>query len=382
MNFEQSIKPQSGKLRRTSFMKNLFAVIIVGLIITIITYGLLSVLLSGDNYEASETNKVMAVQNALINYDSREHELMEYDRLYARIATEWKVALGGAGVVLFGLLGAGFIGSQLTIGLAAWADYVIGSLLSSAAAGIASVGAYKGWNWGGPGGEDGNRRRDLDQYGFPSFSIEDGVRKYDEFPSLEFYTNHSLIGSHFNVTASSLGFDLNSVLDVSYYETHNVNNRSNTKYQKRDGNIVNATVIPSYAFTYNHSEHWISVAVPVVYLEDALVSLANYVGISNNSLAKRQSSTWVSYSTYGENTNVTPDIVNNQGPSGDGFEWTVEDWFSSQIQPCTSSPLCYAVANKGCLAMSEDSNRGENSGIVGEFYTDNFGGIDNQCDSG
>jgi hypothetical protein len=294
--------------------------------------------------------------------------------LSKRLSDGWKVALGAAGTVGFGLLAAGFFVGPLTIGIGLWADYIAGSVMAASAAGGAAYG-YTKWHWGGPGGRDGKRDYSLPG---PNWEMdEDGRRFHIAYPHLKFEDSHPAIDDHLMGLFDSYGLEGGKVISASYLELNDTQaTANNTDTVKRDG----ASKVDTYSFVYNHTESLISVMVPVEAASEAIAALGEFVN-GNGRLAKRADSTWVSFSTYGENDIIMDDIMAHQVPAGDGFENSFKDWFGSQLQPC-DFVQCWGGASKGCVAMSEDTNRGENSGIVGEFYTSAYGGIDNECQSG
>jgi hypothetical protein len=65
--------------------------------------------------------------------------------LSRRLPDNWKVTLGAAGTVGFGLLAAGFFMGPLTTGVGSWADYIAGIILACIAASGATYG-YSAWH--------------------------------------------------------------------------------------------------------------------------------------------------------------------------------------------------------------------------------------------
>lgn len=114
---------------------------------------------------------------------------------------------------------------------------------------------------------------------------------------------------------------------------------------------------------------------------DAARDLYDYIhGTSSN--GRRDGGSYVTYSVYGEDGRYDGIITDQPDTISCAFANNALGTFGGQVQPCTNNPECWWVANKGCLSYGDYPAPGIASAVVGEFNTNQWGGIDNQCDSG
>lgn len=86
---------------------------------------------------------------------------------------------------------------------------------------------------------------------------------------------------------------------------------------------------------------------------------------------------WISYNTYGANPGRCQDLEQQINTYNSQYDGAYEE-IGSTILNMNGG----AIPSKFCMAASDgDSNPGENSAIVGEIYFNQYGGVDQECDS-
>jgi hypothetical protein len=245
----------------------------------------------------------------------------------------------------------------------------IGALSAAAVGGLVTYGTSQGWTFENQGAEIGPTRRDIDG----NFT----------YPKL-FDTNFGLVHNFDAENTKALNLTYGAMLDkhnttllhVTWMETFPNGNYTNSPY-----NGLNMTLGRLVSLNDNGV---IRTAIGPTEMLGQILEGFDLFKSSNGSappLDKRQASpevvNWMSFNTYGENMYETAglqeglvyDFVSSEEP----VDWGVDGWAESFDY--YSSKFCLGASPPG-------DSQGVDSVIVGEVYTNSYGGIDGECDSG
>lgn len=244
----------------------------------------------------------------------------------------------------------------------------------SAAAGLAAAGDIDQWVWDKVGGSAGSKKKrnlDMSYYVNGTRIVTDGIMAmsnintyihlHDPYDSQLWQEAEEILGEHH--------YDLRM---VGHNDTVAKNGKS-----KRSTKDINADTTVAFVYAGSDTNH----AVMTNYgnYSIALTSLRGYI---EDGVGKRyQDGMWASYTKYGKEPHEALPLINELNAEESAVESDIQNIIIEQIQPCTQEG-CYGIYDKGCMSVGGSSTPGDDSWIVGEYYWSQYGGLDNECQSG